>query len=84
MASRSRRAVLVAEVGRARSAILRAMRGPTITVITPTLNQASTLERTIRSVLDQEVPVEYIVVDGGSSDGSVEILESYADRLAGG
>jgi glycosyltransferase involved in cell wall biosynthesis len=58
------------------------MPSPLISVVTPTLNQASTLERTIRSVLEQPVEVEYIVVDGGSSDDSVEILERYADRLA--
>jgi len=52
-------------------------------VITASLNQAQFLERAILSVLDQDYPdVEYIVVDGGSSDGSVEILERYDSRIA--
>jgi glycosyltransferase involved in cell wall biosynthesis len=54
-----------------------------LTVITPSLNQDSYLERAIRSVLDQGYPnLEYIVMDGGSTDGSVEILRAYDDRLA--
>lgn len=56
---------------------------PRLTVITPSLNQAQFLERALLSVLDQGYPdLEYIVMDGGSTDGSVEILRRYDDRLA--
>lgn len=56
---------------------------PRLTVITPSLNQAQYLERALRSELDQRYPdLEYIVMDGGSTDGSVEILKRYHDQLA--
>jgi glycosyltransferase involved in cell wall biosynthesis len=56
---------------------------PRLTVITPSLNQAQYLERTLRSVLDQKYDdLEYVVMDGGSTDGSVDILRGYSDRLA--
>jgi glycosyltransferase involved in cell wall biosynthesis len=55
---------------------------PKLTIITPSYNQAAFLERTLRSVLDQNYEnLEYFVVDGGSDDGSVEIINRYADRL---
>lgn len=55
---------------------------PRISLVTPSFNQGEFLETTLRSVLNQGYPnLEYIVIDGGSTDGSREILERYADRL---
>jgi len=55
---------------------------PTISIVTPSLNQARFLEAAIESVLGQEYPLlEYVVQDGGSKDGSREILDRYSDRL---
>ncbi len=55
---------------------------PEFSIITPVLNQASTIEKCIESVAAQHVNVEHIIIDGGSADGTVDIIRKHEDKLA--
>src|SRR3984885_71286 len=57
---------------------------PRIALVTPVLNSVKYVEATIRSVLAQDYPtLDYYIVDGGSTDGTLEIIRKYENQISG-
>ena len=72
------------QAGGCRSAIKRqcSPERPLVSIVTPVLNQKETLPQTIMSVLNQSYPnIEYIVVDGASTDGTLEVIKQFDDKI---
>lgn len=55
---------------------------PDFSIITPVLNQVNTIEATILSVADQKSDVEHIIIDGGSTDGTIDLIKKHEEKLA--
>lgn len=67
---------------RAKATCVLATRGPLVSIVVPSFNQARYLDATLQSIFSQSYPnIEVIVIDGGSTDGSKQILEQYGSRL---
>jgi len=64
------------------SIVTRSVGGPLVSIVTPSLNQGKFIKRTIDSVLGQSYPhIQYCVVDGGSTDNTLDVLRSYGSKL---